>query len=521
MTYSSGNNEIIARIQQREQEQSQVIAMSESLAPVTKRNELNEIVNNVLKTTLGFSTLVVCTEDKSQKGYNIQYHNNPADYTKYKSAVYTEDNPVFTSVLNSPEAIVLPKSEIGKISEIPTFIKEAFQGPVTNIVACTIPSKYFKGIVFLGFTRGTAPEKNILRLIKMLSVQFGITLTNILLSEKIIPVSEVFDNESISHAVTASVDDMGLIGNSEAMQKVRSLIKLVSDSDSGVLILGESGTGKELVAKALHDNSGRSGKQLIKVNCAAIPKNLLESELFGHEKGSFTGAIAQKKGKFEYAHNGTLFLDEVGEMPLELQVKLLRVLQEKEIQRIGSNIHITVNTRIIAATNRDLQEEVKNGNFRADLYYRLNVFPIHVPPLKDRPDDIPDLANFFIQRYAVKNNKPQKNITTKALKALKLYNWPGNVRELEHALERAFLLSPDKTIKEILVGNPKETVPSHPAIKPWFEFEKEYILTVLKFCEGKISGPNGAAALLQMPPTTLQSKMERLDIKKRHYLSDK
>lgn len=519
MTYGSGNNEIIARIQQKEQEQSQLIAMSESLAPVTTRKELHYVVDNALKTTLGFSYCIICIENKSQKGYDLVYHNNSADYTKYKSTVYAFDNEVFTAVLNSPEPIILSKNEFGKTIRIPAFIKDAFQGSATTIVCCTLPSKHLNGILFLGFERVTIPERGNLRLIKMLSVQFGITLTNILLFEKAIPAAGTLETELTSNPV--NTEDMGLVGNSEAMQKVRSLIKVVSDSDSGVLILGESGTGKELVARALHDNSGRSSKQLVKINCAAIPKNLLESELFGHEKGSFTGAIAQKKGKFEHAHNGTLFLDEVGEMPPELQVKLLRALQEKEIQRIGSNTHITVNTRIIAATNRDLQEEVKNGNFRADLYYRLNVFPIYVPPLKDRTDDIPDLANFFIQRYAVKNKKSQKNISTKALKALKMYNWPGNVRELEHALERAFLLSPDKTIKEIQVGNRKEIAPSHHAIKPWFEFEKEYILTVLKFCEGKISGPNGAAALLQLPPTTLQSKMERLDIKKRHYQSDK
>jgi formate hydrogenlyase transcriptional activator len=384
------------------------------------------------------------------------------------------------------------------------------------MVSLALPSKYFKGVAFFGFGRGHGPERDTLRLMKMLSIQLGITLTNILLLEKAIPGISTSEPEiTIAHQTAG----MGIIGQSEAMQKVRSLIKLVSDSDSGVLILGDSGTGKELVAKAIHDNSVRNAKELVKVNCAAIPKNLLESELFGHEKGSFTGAIAQKKGKFEQANKGTLFLDEIGEMPLELQVKLLRALQEKEIQRIGSNGHITVDTRIIAATNRDLQEEVKKGNFRADLYYRLNVFPIEVPALRERTEDIPELANFFIQRYAAKNKKPFKTIAVKALNTLKIYPWPGNVRELEHALERAFLLSPDKIIKEVHINNSKNFAASDNAIKPWYEFEKEYILTVLKFCKGKISGTSGAAALLEMPPTTLKSKMERLGIKKRHYLS--
>lgn len=521
MAHDSGSNEIIARIQQREQEQSHLIAMSESLAPVTTLKEFHDVVNNLLKNTLGFNHFTICIEDEPQKGYRLQYHSTPLDHSKYKTAIFTDSSGIFASALNSAEPAVISKSEFGKAPGLPLFLKDALQLYTFNIVSLALPSKYFKGVAFFGFGRGHGPERDTLRLIKLLSVQLGITLTNILLLEKIIPASALTASDTNIHSTSEVSPDMGIIGHSEAMQNVRSLIKLVSDTDSGVLILGESGTGKELVAKAIHDNSGRESKQLVKVNCAAIPKNLLESELFGHEKGSFTGAIALKKGKFEQAHKGTLFLDEVGEMPLELQVKLLRALQEKEIQRIGSNSLITVDTRIIAATNRDLQEEVKKGNFRADLYYRLNVFPIEVPALKERTDDIPDLANFFIQRYAAKNKKSQKTIAAKALNTLKVYPWPGNVRELEHAMERAFLLSPDKTIKEIALSNHKEIAASGNTIKSWFEFEKEYILTVLKFCKGKISGTNGAAALLEMPSTTLKSKMERLGIKKRHYLSDK
>lgn len=512
----TGRDEIIARIQQREKEQSLLLSLSESLAPVTTRKEFHEVVNNLLKNTLGFNHFSVCIEDEPQKGYRLQYHSTPADYTKHKTAIFTDDSGIFASALNSPEPAIIPKNEFGKAPGFPSFLKDALALYTFNIVSLALPSKYFKGVAFFGFGRGHGPERDTLRLIKMLSVQLAITLTNILLLEKAIPGISTPEPEITIMPQTA---DMGIIGQSEAMQKVRSLIKLVSDSDSGVLILGESGTGKELVAKAIHNNSDRSSKQLVKVNCAAIPKNLLESELFGHEKGSFTGAIAQKKGKFEQANKGTLFLDEIGEMPLELQVKLLRALQEKEVQRIGSNGHITVDTRIIAATNRDLQEEVKKGNFRADLYYRLNVFPIEVPALREHTEDIPELANFFIQRYAEKNKKPLKTIAVKALNTLKVYPWPGNVRELEHALERAFLLSPDKIIKEVQINNSKDIATSNNTIKPWYEFEKEYILTVIKFCKGKISGASGAAALLDMPPTTLKSKMERLGIKKRHYLS--
>lgn len=506
--------EIIARIQQREKEQSLLFLLCGSLAPVTTRKEFHDVVSNVVKSTIGFNHFSICIEDAPQKDYRLQYHSTPADYTKHKTTLFTDSSGIFASVLNSPEPAVLSKNDAARAPGFPSFLKDALQLYSTSIVSVALSSKYCKGVAFFGFGRGNEPERNTQRLIKMLSIQLGITFTNILLLEKAVPAIIIPEPE-INEVPQAP--DMGIIGKSAAMQKVRSLITLVSDSNSGVLILGESGTGKELVAKAIHDNSARNAQVLIKVNCAAIPANLLESELFGHEKGSFTGAIAQKKGKFEQAHKGTLFLDEIGEMPMELQVKLLRALQEKEIQRIGSNGSIIVDTRIIAATNRDLQEEVKKGNFRADLYYRLNVFTIEVPALRERTEDIPDLARFFIQRYAVRNKKPLKTIAATALNTLKVYPWPGNIRELEHALERAFLLSPDKAIKEVQINNNKDIATPGNAIKPWYEFEKEYILTVLKFCRGKISGAGGAAALLEMPPTTLKSRMERLGIKKRHY----
>ncbi|MTH17712.1 AAA family ATPase [Flavobacterium sp. LC2016-01] len=314
---------------------------------------------------------------------------------------------------------------------------------------------------------------------------------------------------------------MGIIGNSEATKNLRSLIKLVSVTSSNVLIQGESGTGKELVAKAIHQNSKRAKKPFIKINCAAIPDSLIESELFGYEKGSFSGAISQKIGKFEQAHQGTLFLDNINEMTLDLQVKLLRAIQEKEIQRIGGNTTIIVDTRIITSCNKNLLEEVTAGNFRADLFYRINVFPIEIAPLRDRKDDLADLALFFVNNYCSKNEKPLKTIAPSLFNSLKAYHWPGNVRELEHTIERALLLTPGKVIKELDSNNYKTILSTdNTSIKPWNEFEKEYILKVLKLCGGKISGPNGAASFLKIPYTTLNSKMKKLGISKRHYLSD-
>jgi formate hydrogenlyase transcriptional activator len=519
MTYGLDNDEINLRLQQREREQSQIFQICEILASLTTRKELNDSVNNIIKNTIGFHQMMVFIEDKTQKGYSLYYHNDLLNYIKYKNDRYSNNSEIFMAAFNAPEPIIFSKNELKKSFKIPLCISESFQSTIINTVSCAISSKYYNGVVVFGFGKETIPKRSDLYAIKIVSRQLGITLTNILALEKIIPISA----ESEAYRVVPLneiADQMGIIGNSTSIAKVRSLISLVSTADTSVLIQGESGTGKELIARAVHNNSERSKKAFIKVNCAAIPENLIESELFGHEKGSFTGAVTQKTGKFEQAHLGTLFLDDVSEMPLEMQVKLLRALQEKEIQRIGSNKNTIVDIRIIAATNKDLQEEVQKGKFRGDLFYRLNVFPIDVPPLRERTDDIPILVNFFLKHYAAKNKKPLKTITAKVLNILKIYDWPGNVRELENIIERAILLSSEKVIKEIKINSFKENsiLSGMNFIKPWKEFEKEYILSVLKFCKGKVSGPNGAASLLEIPSTTLNSKIEKLGIKKRHYL---
>jgi formate hydrogenlyase transcriptional activator len=306
------------------------------------------------------------------------------------------------------------------------------------------------------------------------------------------------------------------------MQKTFRLVAQVAPSDSTVLILGETGTGKELVARAIHNSSPRKNKLMVKVNCAALPANLIESELFGHERGSFTGATERRLGKFELANNGTLFLDEIGEMPLELQVKLLRALQEKEIERVGGRSTIKVDVRIIAATNRDLEKEMAEGRFRSDLYYRLNIFPIVLPPLRDRKDDISSLALYFIQRFAKKSGKDIARLNNKALQELTTYSWPGNIRELEHLIERSVLLTSGDTIKQIHLPshNPQllPTVASEEFIlKTIDENERDFILKTLKYCNGRIGGESGAARILGVPTSTLNSKMKRLGIRKEHH----
>jgi len=303
-----------------------------------------------------------------------------------------------------------------------------------------------------------------------------------------------------------------IIGESAALKRILKQVETVAPTDSAVLIQGETGTGKELIARAIHSLSKRRERTFVKMNCAAIPTGLLESELFGHERGAFTGAIAQKVGRFELAHGGTLFLDEVGDVPLELQSKLLRVLQEQEFERLGSNRTIRVDVRLVAATNRDLALMVTDKQFRSDLYYRLNVFPITAPPLRERPEDIPLLVRYFAQQYARRMNKPIVTIPTETMTTLSKYYWPGNIRELENLIERSVILSqgPDLRVPLGELEAPTVTVPNEVATLE--TAEREHILRVLRETNWVIGGLSGAAARLGMKRTTLQSKMQKLGI---------
>jgi formate hydrogenlyase transcriptional activator len=288
----------------------------------------------------------------------------------------------------------------------------------------------------------------------------------------------------------------------------------VAPSDATVLLLGETGTGKELVARALHRMSSREINSFIKLNCAAIPSGLLESELFGHERGAFTGAIARKLGRLELADRGTLFLDEIGEIPLSLQPKLLRVLQDMEFERLGGTQTLKVDFRLIAATNRDLQQSVKTHEFRSDLYYRLNVFPILIPPLRERREDIRPLVEHFVHKFAHQMKKSIASIPSKTMEMLVRWEWPGNIRELENFVERSVILSPGSVLQAPLSeleravdgGNAGKTVTLR-------DKERERILQVLRECKGKLGGPDGAAARLGLKRTTLQSKLDQLGIK--------
>jgi len=312
-----------------------------------------------------------------------------------------------------------------------------------------------------------------------------------------------------------------IVGRSAALQEVLSRVRQVAPTDATVLILGETGTGKELVARALHASSRRKDKPFIKVNCAALPTGLIESELFGHEKGAFTGALTRRPGRFALAHGGTIFLDEIGDVPLEVQVRLLRVLQEREFEAVGSNTTLRIDVRVIAATNRDLEKAVAAGQFRADLFYRLNVFPIAVPALRDRRDDISLLAPFFVAKHAAKFGKRIDRIPEEALRRLIEYPWPGNVRELENVVERAVILSPEGALvidPAVLRYEGRESVEANPApadkTLTIAEAERAHILTILAETAWHIEGDRGAAKILGLHPSTLRSRMKKLGIRR-------
>jgi len=357
-----------------------------------------------------------------------------------------------------------------------------------------------------GFLVKPFREKDLLVMLDIARYKYGIERGNIA--------------EAKMRQPKAGTNPEGIVGQSKALNTVLDKVSKVATANTSVLILGESGTGKERIAQAIHELSLRKQRPLVTVNCAALPLSLVESELFGYERGAFTGANQKRIGKFEQANGGTVFLDEIGELPLEAQVKLLRVLQLKEIERLGGQAVIPIDVRIIAATNRNLEKEVAEGRFRLDLYYRLNVFPIELPPLRDRKEDIEPLAIFFAQKFAQANHIPFSGFSATAMQTLTQYDWPGNIRELEHVMERQVLLSDDPVIDRIDLPENKNAAASvtHTGgIKTLEEMEKEHILNTLKACKGKVSGIGGAAEALGIPAQTLYSKMRKLGIKSDYF----
>jgi formate hydrogenlyase transcriptional activator len=331
--------------------------------------------------------------------------------------------------------------------------------------------------------------------------------------------SVIFQSGDMPNGLSTGFD--GIVGESATLKAVLEEVQLVAPTDSTVLILGETGTGKELIARAIHARSNRSRRPFIRVNCAAIPHSLIASELFGHEKGAFTGALQRRLGRFEAANHGTIFLDEIGELPTETQIALLRVIQEREFERLGSSQPISVDVRIIAATNRDLKAAVMAGTFRQDMFYRLNVFPIQMPSLRERVDDIPLLVDYLIERYAKKAGKRVSKIKEGTIEMLQAYEWPGNVRELQNVIERAVILCAGDTLSVsenwLKPMTPRLSGLTAPLVATLADREREVIEAALADSQGRISGPSGAAAKLGIPRQTLDSKIASLQISKSRF----
>jgi formate hydrogenlyase transcriptional activator len=382
------------------------------------------------------------------------------------------------------------------------------------------------GVLVLGRLRDDAFSQADISFLSQVANQLALAVENALAYREIRELKEQLSKEKLylEDEIRTEMNFTQIIGNSVSLRRVLKRVGTVAPTDSTVLIYGETGTGKELIARAIHDLSPRSSKPFVKLNCAAIPTGLLESELFGHEKGAFTGAIAQRIGRFEVADGGTIFLDEIGEIPLELQTKLLRVLQEREFERLGSSRTLCTDARLIAATNRDLEAMVSEQKFRPDLFFRLNVFPVHVPPLRERQGDIPLLVRQFTQQFSRRMKKVMETIPSATIDALCRYHWPGNIRELQNVIERAVIISTPPVLSvdvsdlrfpkdSSTVGqsaSPKSTNGAlHDVLK---ETERGHILEALQHCNWVVAGPNGAAARLGMKRSTLQKRMHKLGI---------
>jgi formate hydrogenlyase transcriptional activator len=515
-------------IRLRENERAALVTFSTEIASARDKHSLSKVITRQLKNLRLIKDYVICIVNDDRKTHSnflfdidSPYASNPAFAELARTKIDITDG-IWDLTLNATEPQAFDVEELMNRRTVPEYVYFWDAIGFKKVIGSSLRyGSELLGILWI------QPEQVNNYLLKGVSSQIAIAIANIMAKEKIEQqLAEIsgykqqLEEEKLylQQEVSSGYSFTDIIGSGLEMKKVFNLLEKVAFANSTVLLLGESGTGKELIARAIHNSSSRKDKLMVKVNCAALPASLIESELFGHERGSFTGATERRLGKFELANHGTLFLDEIGEMPLDLQVKLLRVLQEKEIERIGGKTTIKIDVRIIAATNRNLQKEVDHGRFRMDLFYRLNVFPITLPPLREHREDIPELALHFMEKYAKNIGKKIYNISSNVMKDLMAYNWPGNVRELEHLIERSILMTTGSMIKEIYLPLSKGEEPSgqlkNISLKTHKENEREHIIAVLNKCNGKIFGPGGAAEILNLKVATLNSKIKRLGIKK-------
>ena len=526
-------------IQRRQMERETLLSLSTDIASARTTDDLMLMIRLKLKKLLGFTNtgMTLMNKEKMTCAPILSDAQSTASgHPDYKRA-YTLTYPIYDGVgferaFASEKPVVFDLGDLVKQGKLPLYVKIPYESNLKLMcIARLCHGGEVLGFWMLYYEDEAAIDDGRLRFIEGLSNQLSVAMSNILANEIIARNLQAVSHQKqqlkeeksyLMEEIAKSNNSWDIVGDSKAMQAIFQLVKQVAQWDSTVLIQGETGTGKELIAGAIHNLSPRRQKMMVKVNCAALPANLIESELFGHERGSFTGAVERRIGKFELAHDGTLFLDEVGELPPELQAKLLRALQEKEIERVGGKATIKVNVRIVAATNRDLEKEMIAGRFRSDLYYRLNIFPITLPPLRERKEDIPVLAAHFIELHAKKMGRRIERLNSRVLQDLMNYSWPGNIRELENILERSVLLASGDTIQKVNLPSTKWDLLEHsksemPArLQSAADNERQHILAVLKYCGDRISGRDGAAHILGIPPSTLVSRMKRLGIKKAH-----
>ncbi len=505
-----------------------LLTISEAATKIRDRETLYDSLMTQIRPIVKYddAVIIIFSKDRTTFQHVLRISSKEGQAHPFHDEVFNQSIPI----KNSPAEVILAGENFQQY-QADRWVKEFpdFKGPQlmkeTGITHSTVLKLYAAnevfGLLVFHFKEEQDMASNVVKLYPNISDQFSVAISNVLANEEIQSLNEqlTLEKEYLEEEIKTGYNFDSIIGSSEPMQQVFEMVEQVASSSSTVIILGETGTGKELIARAIHDRSPRSERPLIKINCATLPAQLLESELFGHEKGSFTGATERRLGKFELAHQGTIFLDEIGELPIELQSKLLRVLQEREIERLGGNSVIKIDTRIISATNRNLEKEVQEGNFRADLFFRLNVFPIILPPLRSRAEDIQALATHFLEGNSKKFGKKFKGISKTTIKQMKAYHWPGNVRELEHLIERAMITSKGGLLTIHLTqlnakrdDEANEQEGFYPrTIK---DNERALIVKTLKHCGGRVRGKNGAATLLDINPSTLESRMRKLGIKK-------
>ena len=516
-------------IRLKETEKSLLLEFSSRMATARDRVGLSAVVKSYLKEIFHIREYIITIPNEDNLTYSYFLHdistNTPKDagFKVITSMAIPIEGTLTGAVLMSNEPLVFQIKDIiqQKTYYFPSrsFWEAAGAKFVTGMKLSV--ANEVVGILWV------QPDQVNDELLNGVCAQIAISLSNIRSNEKNQRHLARIDgyrkqlereNQYLQEQIKDTYNYEQIVGSNSGLRNVFQLVSNVANSNSTVLLLGETGTGKELIASAIHNASPRRKNLMVKLNCAAMPTHLVESELFGHEKGSFTGAFDRRIGKFELANKGTLFLDEISEVPLEIQCKLLRAIQEKEIERVGGNTVIKTDVRIIAASNRDLKKDVETGKFRTDLFYRLNVFPILLPPLRERMEDIPILVSFFMHKYSQKTGKKIRSISTALINNLLCYDWPGNVRELEHVIERSVLMTSGDTITEVAIPqSAKDKNTSDPEkCSSLKENERAYILSILKKTNGKIRGIQGAAEILKIPPTTLHSKLKKLGIRKIH-----